>query len=821
MRNISLLSFLLLLLPLLVSCTERQVYIVYFGEHSGDKTLQEIHDTHHSFLLSVKSTEEEAKLSLLYSYKNSINGFAALLTPDEAAKLSERDEVVSVFPSHANKWSLQTTRSWEFVGLEEGTVDWEHKNKRGSLLHEAKYGQDIVVGLLDSGIWPESKSFSDEGMGPIPKSWKGICQTGDDFNSSHCNRVMDPLQKPCRIRSNKVSPGLPLWVSAFLAKASNMTPHNSNTILKLIGARYYLKGYEAHYGTLNTTNEYRSPRDHDGHGTHTSSTVGGRRVSNVSALGGFASGTAKGGAPLVRLAMYKVCWPIPGKIAAAGNTCTNADMLAAIDDAIGDGVDVLSISIGTTETLPYAKDGIAIGALHAAKRNIVVACSAGNSGPAPSTASNLAPWIITVGASSVDRIFSSPVVLGSGMIVKGQTVTPYKLKKKMYPLVYAGNVVVPGTAKTYIAGQCLPGSLSPKAVKGKIVLCLRGNGTRVGKGMEVKRAGGAAMILGNSQMNGAEISVDAHVLPGTAVVSGDATTILNYINFTNKPTATIVPARTVLQAQPAPFMAAFSSTGPNPLEPNVLKPDITAPGLNILAAWSEASSATKLPDDHRIVKYNIVSGTSMSCPHVAAAAALIKAIHPRWSSAAVKSALMTTAGLKNNMDKPLTDAAGNNANPFNFGSGHFQPTEAVDPGLVYDASYTDYLLFLCSSRVQNLDPSFKCPNVSPSPSNLNSPSLAISKLNGTMTVNRTVTNVGGSKSLYSVTITPPLGFSVKISPMVLFFKGVGEKKSFTVTVKAEEEMMSRRGMKEEYVFGWYTWTDSIHTVRSPMAVSSA
>lgn len=184
---------------------------------------------------------------------------------------------------------------------------------------------------------------------------------------------------------------------------------------KIIGARYYLKGYEAYYGPLNRTIDYKSPRDKDGHGTHTSSTVGGRLVHNASALGGFAGGTASGGVPLVRLAMYKVCWAVPGVEKAEGNTCFEEDMLAAMDDAIADGVDVISISIGTTKPIPYTEDGIAVGALHAMKKNIVVSCSAGNSGPNVSTLSNPAPWIITVGASTLDRAFISSVELGNGM----------------------------------------------------------------------------------------------------------------------------------------------------------------------------------------------------------------------------------------------------------------------------------------------------------------------------------------------------------------------------------------------------------------------
>ncbi|KAJ7968812.1 Subtilisin-like protease [Quillaja saponaria] len=784
MEKFNSIIFVLLLLPLiLASCTlqdqQKQVYIVYFGEHNGEKALHEIEDTHHSLLLSVKDTVDEARASLLYSYKHSINGFAAVLTPDQASKLSEMEEVVSVYQSYPKKYSLHTTRSWEFAGIEEAEGPWRESKKEGDeFLFKAKYGKDVIVGLLDSGVWPESKSFSDEGMGPIPKSWKGICQTGVAFNSSHCNR-------------------------------------------KIIGARYYIKGYLRNYGALNASEDYLSPRDKDGHGTHTSSTVVGRTVSNVSALGGFARGTASGGAPLARLAIYKVCWPIPGESKANGNTCFEEDMLAAIDDAINDGVDVLSISIGANMPLAYTDDGIAIGALHATQNNIVVACSAGNSGPTPSTLSNTAPWMITVGASSVDRSFAGPVVLGNGMKIEGQTVTPSKQENKMYPLVYAGDVVNPDVPEN-LQGQCLPGSLSPEKAKGKIVLCMRGNGTRVGKGIEVQRAGGAGFILGNSPANGAEIACDAHVLPATAVVYDDAMKILQYKNSTKNPTAHIIPASTVVHTKPAPSMAAFTSRGPNNIDPNLLKPDITAPGLNILAAWSEGDAPTRLSNqDHRVAKYNIFSGTSMSCPHVAAAAALLKAIHPTWSSAAIRSAIMTSAGIRNNLGFALTDEAGNPATPFSYGSGHFRPTKAADPGLVYDASYTDYLLYACSIGAKDLVKAFKCPKASIKVIDLNYPSIQISKLNGTLTVKRTVTNVGSSKSVYFFTAKPPMGFSIKASPSILFFDHVGQSKSFTITVKARTEVLAKKNEKDEYAFGWYTWTDGPHIVRSPIAVSLA
>jgi len=758
----------------LLGISAKEVYVVYAGDHGG-LLPEEVTDIHHSMLVSVKGNADEARESLLYSYKHSFNGFAAHLSPEEASSISEMEGVISVFPSKNRK--MHTTRSWDFLGMEgrspqgNGTIP-----PSSNLWKDANYGQDTIIGLLDSGIWPESESFKDDGMPPVPSTWKGICEEGEGFNISHCNN-------------------------------------------KLIGARYYLKGFEADYGAFNetATGEYRSPRDRDGHGTHTSSTAAGREV-DAAALGGFAAGKAVGGAPMARLAMYKACWTHPGGGAATEIACADVDMLAALDDAINDGVHVLSISIGIAGIQTVYMDAIALGSLHAVRRGVFVACSVGNDGPKLGTASNLSPWMITVAANSVDRDFVSPVLLGDGTIVKGRTVTPYKLEDKFYPLVFAADALLPTVNKANLsAGQCLTGSLDSEKVKGKIVFCLKGNGTRVGKGMEVKRAGGAAVILGYLPINGAEIAVDAYVLAGTAVVSDDAATILAYINSTTKPVAHIVPAYTVLGTTPAPYMAAFSSRGPNLVNPDILKPDITAPGLNILAAWSGAASPTKFLMDVRRVKYNIISGTSMSCPHVAGVAALLKAIHPNWSPAAIKSALMTTANVTNNEGYPISDASGNPATPFSSGSGQLNPNQASDPGLLYDATIEDYLLFLCGSGINATtilpNTSFKCPENPPKAYQLNYPSVAIANLNNSETVTRTVTNVGG-KSEYTVSVDEPPGVSVDINPEKLSFQSTGEKQSFTI------EFTLQKPLNQKYVFGSYTWSDGNHLVRSPIAVSS-
>ncbi|KAH9289612.1 hypothetical protein KI387_033729 [Taxus chinensis] len=787
---------------------ETRVYIVYSGNHGGLQP-EEVVDMHHSMLSSVKGSVDEARDSLLYSYKHGFNGFAAHLSDEEASAISEMDGVISVFPSKRRR--IHTTRSWEFLGMADGKHDAEGSSTN-SLWKMANYGQDTIIGLLDTGIWPECESFMDDGMLPIPSTWRGFCQEGDAFNSSHCNK-------------------------------------------KLIGARYYLKGYEADYGPLNTTTtpDYRSPRDNNGHGTHTSSIATSREVRNASALGGYGIGRAAGGAPMARLAMYKVCWPIIGGDPTGQTTCTDADTLAAIDDALFDGVHVLSISLGGNVPLEgYIEDAITLGSLHAVNLGVIVACSVGNDGPTPGTASNLAPWIITVGASSVDRYFPSRVLLGDGTKVIGQSVTPYVQENKFYPLVFSADAMLSSEENLHFsAGQCLPGSLNPEKVQGKMVFCLRGMNSRVEKSLEVKRAGGAAIILGNLPSSGAEISVDANVLPGTAVVSDDATTILAYINSTINPVAHIDPAKTVLGIKPAPFMAAFSSRGPNVLDANILKPDITAPGLNILAAWSGAASPTQLIADERRVKYNIISGTSMSCPHIAGIAALLKNIHPDWSPAAIKSALMTTgenfilkafgkvktnffltflatydifwalhcfstAVVTNNEGLPMTDASGNPATPFEYGSGQVNPNHASDPGLLYDATIDDYMLFLCSSGInvsKALHTTFTCPKDPPRTNELNHPSIVISNMSTTETITRTVTNADGT-SEYTVYIDEPPGVSIHIHPKTLCFKSTGEKQNFTV------KFTLKRPLNQEYVFGSYTWDDGVHKVRSPIAVSA-
>jgi hypothetical protein len=268
-------------------------------------------------------------------------------------------------------------------------------------------------------------------------------------------------------------------------------------------------------------------------------------------------------------------------------------------------------------------------------------------------------------------------------------------------------------------------------------------------------------------------------------------------------------------------MAAFSSKGPNTITPEILKPDITAPGVSVIAAYTEAQGPTNQEFDHRRVQFNSVSGTSMSCPHVSGIVGLLKTLYPDWSPAAIKSAIMTTAVVKDNSGGPIQNASNFRATPFNYGAGHVRPSKAMDPGLVYDLGLKDYLNFLCALGYNKAQIAYfseepyachKHMNLT----NLNYPSITVPKLSGSITVTRRLKNVG-TPGTYSARIQNPAGISVSVEPNSLKFKRIGEEKSFNVTIKANKS----KAANKEYVFGKLIWSDGKHYVRSPIVVKAA
>ncbi|CAN1173889.1 unnamed protein product [Linum perenne] len=316
--------------------------------------------THISLLQQIIDTSCVASDSLVYSYHKSFNGFAAWLTHSQHLKLYGYEGIVSVFPSQKKK--LHTTRSWDFLGFPQNVT-------------RTTVESDVIIGMLDTGIWPESQSFNDSGYGSPPRKWKGSCESSSNFT---CNN-------------------------------------------KIIGARYY------HAGRNFSSDEIPSPRDSEGQGSHTASTAAGNLVTSASLLG-VASGTARGGVPSARIAVYKICW---------ADGCHEADILAAFDDAIADGVDIISLSVGG-EALDYFLDSIAIGAFHSMKNGILTSNSAGNEGSAPESISNCSPWSLSVAASTIDRKFTTGLKLGNGKFYQGISLNTYE-PSRLYPLVYAGD----------------------------------------------------------------------------------------------------------------------------------------------------------------------------------------------------------------------------------------------------------------------------------------------------------------------------------------------------------------------------------------------
>ncbi|XP_022764505.1 cucumisin-like [Durio zibethinus] len=681
--------------------------------------------SHHTSMLQDVVPSTVGSDVLLYSYHRSFNGFAAKLTKEEAEKLRGKEGVVSVFLSQ--KKQLHTSRSWDFMGFS--------KKVKRSVIES-----DIIIGMLDTGIWSESQSFNDTGFGALPNKWKGTCQASANFT---CNK-------------------------------------------KIIGARYYRANGDF------SPDDFKSPRDSEGHGSHTASTAAGGFVSKAS-LYGLAKGTVRGGVPSARIAVYKICW---------SDGCYDVDILAAFDDAIADGVDIISLSVGSLFASDYFEDSIAIGTFHSMKNGILTSNSAGNSGPRPASITNFSPWSLSVAASTIDRKFVTKVKLGNGEIYEGSSLNTFDLKGKMYPFIFGG--AAPNTSLGYTSEDsryCLPGSLNQTLVKGKIVFCDYDSN---GRGPMDGGAVGAVFQTGRNKDY-----VFAYTLPLSNLNLDDGRNVFTYVNTTENPTATIFKT-TVEDNQFAPFVVSFSSRGPNPVTADILKPDLTAPGVDILAAWSEATTVTESEDDARVVPYNIISGTSMSCPHATGAAAYVKSFHPTWSPAAIKSALMTTAF-------PMS-SENNIEGEFAYGAGHINPALAAQPGLIYDAGEIDYVKFLCGQGYSPTHLQLITGNNSSCSEetngtvwDLNYPSFALSASPGNSIIrvfHRTVTNVGSAVSTYKAVVNAPLGLIIQVQPSVLSFKSLGQKQSFVVTVGAE--------IGNSMISGSLVWDDGLHQVRSPI-----
>ncbi|PIN21074.1 Tripeptidyl-peptidase II [Handroanthus impetiginosus] len=682
-------------------------------------------------LRSVSPKSHQKPLRLVYTYDNVFHGFILKKLPGFVSAYSDRSV------------TLDTTHTFEFLSLNPVTGLWP----------ASVYGKDVIVGVIDTGVWPESRSFNDDGMTDVPARWKGICEAGQDFNSSLCNK-------------------------------------------KLIGVRYFNKGVIA--ANPNATLSMNSGRDTVGHGTHTSSTAAGNYVEDASFFG-YASGTARGIAPRARVAMYKVIWD-EGSYA--------SDVLAGMDQAVADGVDIISISMGF-DGVPLYEDPIAIASFGAMEKGVLVSSSAGNEFDIGSLHNGI-PWVLTFAAGSIDRFFAGTITLGNGLTITGWTMFPAPAFVFELPLIYN---------KTF--SSC-DSNETLSTIGYGIIICENGSVFNQMHYISESNANVAIFISDDPMI----FVFSYSTYPGVVISPEEAPILIDYAIKDVNPIASIKFQQTLLGSKPAPVVASYTSRGPAPSYPGILKPDVMAPGSLVLASWIPNDITAFIGSNIALTSdFVAISGTSMACPHASGIAALLRGAHPEWSPAAIRSAMITTANPLDNTQNYIRDSYFNYeiATPLAMGAGQVDPNQASDPGLIYDASPQDYVNLLCSTNfTQNqiatiTRSSYKCSNPS---SDLNYPSFIAFYTNGTTSTmiqkfQRTVTIVGDYATSYKVQVTAPSGSRVSVYPSTLTFGQKYEKQSYSLTIQYSG---SKTGA---ITFGSIIWVEDNgnHTVRSPIVVS--
>jgi hypothetical protein len=683
------------------------------------------------------------------SYTLALNAFSATLTVKQLAALSSDRKVASLAPDELKH--VTATPSTSFLGLNGTGGVWD---KIGGL---DQAGKGIVLGDLDTGIAPENPSFAGSPLGTTAgadpylngttttfgkadgSTFTGTCQTGEQFTAAACST-------------------------------------------KIISARYFLSGFGAGKIGKEATGEYASPRDGDGHGSHTASTAAGNARVPAS-VRGTSYGTITGVAPAAKIAVYKVCWSGPDPSVRTDDGCATSDLLAAIDQAVTDGVDVINYSIGggAAQTTVSPTDQAFLGA---AAAGVFVSASAGNSGPGASTLDNASPWITTVAASTIPS-YEATVTLGDGSKFGGASVSVDRTAGATPlsgPLVNAANVALAGGTTPNL---CVTSSLDPAKAAGKIVVCERGTNARVDKSAEVKRAGGIGMVLVNVVPGSTDL--DPHTVPTVHLDAQYHNQVLAYA-ATSGATATFTPDNTSAYTPPTPIVAGFSSRGPVLADgSDILKPDISAPGVAIIADGANAAGGAPT--------FEFLSGTSMAAPHISGLGLLYLGVHPTASPSEIKSALMTTAyDTKDGTGKAVTD-------PFTQGAGHADPTKFFAPGLLYLNGVDDW-----NGYIQGIGYDVGATPIDPS--NLNLASIAIGSLTGSETITRTVTARQAGTFTAKVAVA---GVDAVVSPSTLTFVA-GESKSFTVAFNRTTAPL------DAFTTGSLTWTSGSTTVRSPIAV---
>lgn len=651
------------------------------------------------------------------SYTTATNGFVADLTAKQALDLATDRRVLTVAKDEARH--LDTWNTPTFLGLDGRKGAWQ-KYAGG----RERAGDGIVVADLDSGIWPETRSFRGKPLARAPRTKWDISMDGTATRMEKADGTV--FRGECEAGEE--------WAKSFCTT-------------KIVSARYYPETF------LQVTppeeiadSEFISARDGSGHGSHTAGTAVGNPVPNVK-VEDRTFGEISGMAPAAKLAVYKVCWEDTDPDTGG---CYNSAILAAIDDAVADGADVLNFSIsGATDTVV---DPVELAFEGAAEAGMFIAASAGNSGPGASTVAHNSPWLTTV-AATTHTAFENTLVLGNGEEYVGASISSQAVPST--PLVTAESSVVAG-GDAEDASLCGPDTLDPAKVAGTMVVCLRGGYDRTAKSAEVERAGGVAMVLANP----AEGSLDAdfHAVP-TVHVSHEATPAIVAYAETPGATGAIVLGNQTGVETPVPQVGGFSSRGPATAnDSDLLKPDIAAPGVSVLAAVAPPSNSDR--------RFDLYSGTSMAAPHISGLAAFMLGEHPQWGPMDVKSAMMTTAS-------SVLDADGAESSDwFAQGAGQVRPTRFFDPGLFVTSTGRDWRGFITGQGLDTGVPALAAKD-------LNVPSLAQSAVTGTTEFTRTFRAT--RKGTWRIASAVP-GFRVTTSPTVVRARRANDLVEVTFTM---------------------------------------
>jgi subtilisin family serine protease len=728
-----------------------------------------------------------ARSAKIYSYRYALNGFAAKLTAAQASRLAQQPEVARVWLDTDHH--LDTNNSSTFLGLEDPA---------GGLHAGLKLlGENVVVGVVDSGLAPNHPSLLDT-VDLIPRGCRGSWAKSSWLGLMLCNSFRrHPLQQAAY--------AAPLGFSGACQAGPGFEAKYCNN--KVVGARFYVDGFLTRHKL--DPHEFQSPRDASGHGTHVATTIAGNEVDAY--LFGTKVATVKGLAPRARVAIYKACWIEPGQTLA---TCATSDLARAVDDAVADGVDIINYSLGSDQSDITEPDGLAL--LNAFDAGVLTVVAAGNDGPdyGTITSPSSAPWVMTVAASSQtgtafsDAIsITAPASLVGSVEMREARFTPMLTVKSPIeaPLIAAADST-PTNSSTGSPRDACSALTNATLVTGRIVLVERGGCEFQVKIQNAEDAGAVGVIVYNDApgeptvMNG---DANAVHIPAVMIGADDGQRLLTALSGTQQVTVKLAKGVFVPIMTTGNIIADFSSRGPAETDANFLKPDVTAPGVDILAGMTP-TPANGVQGE----RYTYYSGTSQATPEVAGVAALLKEAHPDWSPSVLKSALMTSAY------QQVVNPDGSATNPFDRGAGHISPNRAIDPGLVYTNEFRDHAAYLCGTLLPPYSQAdcagYAAAGFSGVASDLNLPSVALAGLVTGDVVKRRVTNLG-PPSTYSASIVAPPDVAISVQPATLVL-GTGESADVSLRFTSASTAF------DLWDFGQLTWNDGKHTVVSPIAV---